>query len=72
MCEDPDDSETASLNYFPNSFAGWPEDNSDTNLPDDKRGGSIEAHLHTAQIMASDFPVRPCYIYIVNSLYPWT
>jgi hypothetical protein len=76
MCEDPDDSEMPSLNYFLNPSArgaDWLEDNSYTNSPgsaDDKRGGSIEAYLHTTQIMVPDSQVRPCYIFIVNSLYP--
>jgi hypothetical protein len=76
MGEDPDELETPSLNYFLNPSARGAdrlEDNSYTNSQrsaDDKRGGSIEAYLHTAQLMVPDSQVRPCYIYIVNSFYP--
>lgn len=74
MCEDPDTSETP-LIYFLPFVRGedWPEGNSHTNpqeSADNKRGGFIEAHLHTAQMMAPDSLVRLCYIYIIDSLYP--
>ena len=75
MCEDPDNSETP-LIYFLNPFVrgeDWPENNSHTNSQgraDNKRGGSTEVHLPTAQIMAPDSLVRLCYIYIIDSLYP--
>ena len=77
MCEDPYDSETSHI-YFINPLVrgeDWLADNSHTNSQgsaDNKRGGSIEAHLYTAQIMAPDSLVRLCYIYIVISRYPQT
>lgn len=75
MREDPDDSETRLIDLLDPFVHGedWSVDNSHTSSQgsaDSKRGGSMEAHLRTARIMAPDSLVRLCYIYIIDSLYP--
>lgn len=67
MREDPDDSETRLIDLLDPFVHGedWSVDNSHTSSQgsaDSKRGGSMEAHLRTARIMAPDSLVRLCYI----------